>query len=154
MRVTDLMSQPVYTCHIDQTVQSAAQMMWEHDCGIVPIVDHDGHLAGVVTDRDICMAALFQNRPLSDIAVTDVMARDVCACRPGDEVTDAELLMSARQVRRLPVISDDGTPMGMLSLGDIGRRVKHSPASHTSAGELVDTLAAICEPHPVPVAAD
>ena len=148
MKVRDLMSQPVRTCHRDQTVNAAAQIMWERDCGIVPIVGEDERLVGVITDRDICMAAFFQNRPLSEIRIGEVMAATISTCRPDDEVIDAEHLMSQRQVHRLPVVNEIGSPVGLLSLADVARRV------HTSAGskkngvtDLAETIAAICEPH-------
>jgi len=154
VRVKDLMSQPVQTCRGDQPLQAAAQIMWEHDCGIVPVVDDDGKVIGVITDRDICMAALFQHHRLSEIAISKAMAQDVATCRPGDQVIDAEHLMSLRQVHRLPVVDDAGAPVGLLSLSDIARRVRQSSGSkHNGAADLAETMAAICEPHPVPVIA-
>jgi CBS domain-containing protein len=142
------MTQPVHSCRVDQTLQAAAQMMWEHDCGIVPVVDQDGHIAGVITDRDICMAALFQHHLLSEIAVAKVMADEVATCRQTDQLIDAEHLMSLRQVHRLPVVDEEGTPIGMLSLSDVARRVRQaSGAKSNGAADLAETLAAICEPH-------
>jgi predicted transcriptional regulator len=151
VRVKDLMSQPVYACQIDQPLQAAAQLMWEHDCGIVPVVDGDGRLAGVITDRDICMAALFQHHRLSEIAVSKVMATDVATCRQGDQLIDAEHLMSLRQVHRLPVVDEDGAPIGMLSLSDVARRVRQASGKNNGAADLAETIAAICEPHPVAI---
>ena len=147
MRVKDLMSQPAYSCNVDQPLQAAAQIMWEHDCGIVPVVDHEGHLTGVITDRDICMAALFQHHRLSEIAVKNVMATDVATCRQTDQVIDAEHLMSLRQVHRLPVVDEDGTPVGMLSLSDVARRIRQASGKNSGAADLAETMAAICEPH-------
>ena len=150
MRVKDLMSQPVFTCHLSQPVQAAAQLMWEHDCGIVPVVDNDAHLVGVITDRDICMAALFRNQPLTDIQISSVMANDVSTCRPDDPLIDAEHLMSVRQLHRLPVVNDTGTPMGLLSLSDVARRVRQSNGSKNSgASDFIETIGAISEPHQV-----
>ena len=148
MKVRDLMSQPVRTCTRDQTVNAAAQIMWEHDCGIVPIVGEDDVLVGVITDRDICMAALFQNRPLAEIRIGDVMAATVSTCRPDDQLIDAEHLMSQRQVHRLPVVNDAGTPVGLLSLADLARRVRVTAgAKNKGVADLAETIAAICEPH-------
>jgi CBS domain-containing protein len=147
VRVKELMSQPVYTCHIDQSVQAAAQAMWEHDCGIVPVVDNESRLVGVITDRDICMAALFRNQPLSDIQISSVMASEVSTCRPEDPLIDAEHLMSQRQVHRLPVVNERGAPTGVLSLSDVARRVRRSNGSKNGALDLAETIAAISEPH-------
>jgi len=148
MRVKDLMSQPVFTCTPDQPLQAAAQVMWEHDCGIVPVVDYESHLVGVVTDRDICMAALFQNRALSEIPISSVMASNVSTCRPEDPLIDAEHLMGLRQVHRLPVVDDAGVPTGLLSLADVARRLRQGNGSKNSgATDLAETVAAICEPN-------
>jgi len=149
MRVKELMSQPVRSCSITDTADRAAYLMWEGDCGAVPIVDEDGRIAGVVTDRDICMASLFHGTPLTEIPVSDVMSVDVCTCRPEDELSDAEQLMSVRQVHRLPVIGDGGQPIGMLSVTDVVQQVKPAPRfqkAHSATEECLRTLAAISEP--------
>ena len=69
----------------------------------------------------------FHGTPLCDIAIADVMSKTVYACKPDDDVAEAEQVMSVRQVRRLPVVTDDGTPVGMLSVSDVVQQVK--PAS-------------------------
>src|SRR5262245_27038129 len=149
MRVKELMSQPVRCCSITDTADQVALLMWEGDCGAVPILDDDRRLAGVVTDRDICMAALFHGTDLRGIAIGDVMSRDVCVCHPDDDIAEAEQLMSVRQVHRLPVVGDDGVPIGMFTLTDIVQQVK-PPARMQKTGSAVDdcvrTLAAISEP--------
>lgn len=145
MRVEQLMSQPVHTCMPDDSLADAARLMWDHDCGAIAVIDDDGKLVGMVTDRDICMAGLFQGKPLHAIPVAAVMAKDVHACEAGDAVETAERLMQHRQVRRVPVLSHGRRPVGMLSLNDIARET----GAHRKNGadrELVQTLAAICEP--------
>jgi CBS domain-containing protein len=79
MQIEDAMSHPPVTCPASSTLDQAARLMWEFDCGIIPIVNTDGRLAGVVTDRDICMAAYTQGRPLASIPITTAMARGVVA---------------------------------------------------------------------------
>ncbi len=100
--------------------------MWEHDCGIVPVVDGDGRVVGVVTDRDLCMAAHFQNRPLSDIPLAGVMAQEVCTCVADDDVVQAERVMAEKQIHRLPVVTDDGSLIGILSLADVARQTRNT----------------------------
>jgi CBS-domain-containing membrane protein len=149
MRVKELMSQPVRSCAVTDSADRAAQMMWEGDCGAVPVLDDDRKLVGVVTDRDICMAAFFHGTPLRDIAITDVMSKTVFACKPDDDVAEAEEVMSVRQVRRLPVVTDDGTPVGMLSVSDVVQQVKPASKFQKAASapdECLRTLAAISEP--------
>ena len=109
MRVRELMTHPVHTCRLQDRANTAAQIMWEHDCGIVPVVDADGRVVGVVTDRDLCMAAHFQNQPLSDIPLAGVMAQEVCTCVADDDVVQAERVMAEKQIHRLPVVTDDGS---------------------------------------------
>jgi CBS domain-containing protein len=149
MRVKELMSQPVRLCSVTQSLDEAAHVMWEGDCGVVPIVDEDGRLVGVVTDRDICMAAHFHGTSLRDIPIVEVMTRDVYACGPDDDLTEAEQLMSMRQVHRLPVVGRDRAPVGLLSMTDVVQVVKpgstlQKPGSATE--ECLRTLAAISEP--------
>jgi CBS domain-containing protein len=140
------MSHPAVTCSVSDSADAAARLMWECDCGVVPIVGDDGRLAGVVTDRDICMAAYTQGQPLGAIPVSRAMARNVVALHEDDSIEAAELLMSDNQIRRLPVVDEGGRPVGVVSMNDLARlasRVKRTGVDR----EIVDTLAAIGEPH-------
>lgn len=148
IRVDQLMTSPVLTCHAGDTLATAAALMWDHDCGAVPVVDDDGRLIGLVTDRDACMGAYTQGKRLGEIPVDTAMARRVFACHPEDPLTVAEELMQTHQVRRIPVIDADGRPIGLLSLNDLAR-----DASRPGVGQrgmlltFARTLAAICRPH-------
>jgi CBS-domain-containing membrane protein len=95
--------------------------MWEFDCGIIPVVDAEGRAVGVITDRDICMAAYTQGRALRDIPVATSMAHQVIAIHADEAVDTAERLMADNQIRRLPVIDGDGTVVGVVSLNDLAR---------------------------------
>jgi CBS domain-containing protein len=145
MRLNEVMNQPVVCCPDSATLDQAARLMWEQDCGIVPIVDEDGRLTGVVTDRDICMSAYTQGLALNAIGVTTAMARTVVAGHEDDSIEAAEQLMQDNQIRRLPVIDNEGRPVGMVSLNDLARYVAQARRS-VSDRELVQTLAAICRP--------
>jgi CBS domain-containing protein len=139
------MSHPLVTCPTGSTLDQAARLMWEFDCGIVPVVGDDGRLEGVVTDRDICMAAYTQGLPLHAIPVTTAMARQVVAVHGQDAIASAEALMREHQVRRLPVLDAEQRPIGLLSLNDLTRAAARS---HRSGAEhdVVSTLSAICQP--------
>jgi CBS domain-containing protein len=148
-KVKDLMTHPVHSCGIHDAAVTPASLMWEHDCGVVPVVDDDGRLVGVVTDRDICMAAYLQGRPLADIPIASFMAPHVATCRPDDEVVWAEHVMSLRQVHRLPVVDHGGRPVGMISLGDLARVAPRAPTRRhwgDFGDELLETMAAISQP--------
>jgi CBS domain-containing protein len=147
MQAKELMTTPAYTCGIDDAASVAAQIMWDHDCGVVPVVDADGHIVGVVTDRDLCMAAYFQGAPLSNIHVATAMAHDVCTCGPDDEIHDVERCMAEHQVRRVPVVDPARVPIGMLSVSDVALGLHRAGnGSIKPHQELIATVAAICQP--------
>ena len=147
MRAKELMTTPPYTCGVHDMASVAAQIMWDHDCGVVPVVDDDGRVAGVVTDRDLCMAAHLRGLPLFSIPIKTVMSGDVCSCRPDDDVDAVERRMSERQVRRVPVTDAGGRPLGMLSLSDLALGLQRLGDIQKRPGqELAVTVAAICRP--------
>lgn len=149
MHVKEIMTHPVITCSVDSSLSFVARLMWDHDCGAIPVVDREGRLAGIVTDRDICMAAYTQGGALASIPVTTAMAKQVLASHLDDSVETAEELMAEGQVRRVPVIDNDGRPVGIVAMNDLARL-----AGRTRKGgvdrEVVQTLAAICVPRPHP----
>ena len=145
MQVKSIMSQPPVTCPLDGTLDQPARLMWEFDCGIVPVVTDDGRLAGVVTDRDICMAAYFNGGRLAQIPVGTAMAHAVIAVHADDTIEQAERLMRDNQIRRLPVIDDDGRPTGVVAMNDIARFASRERRSAVDRA-LTQTLAAVCAP--------
>jgi len=133
-------------------------LMWEHDCGCVPVVDSGGHVIGMLTDRDVCMGAYTQGRPLAAIPVITAMSPDVFSCRPEDTVASAERLMWAKQVRRLPVTDDAGRLMGLITLNDIARHAvlagDAEPSDPLSAEGVAHTLVGVSELPPKAAAAE
>jgi CBS-domain-containing membrane protein len=99
------------------------------------------HVVGMITDRDICMSALFSGKPLADLRVADAMSRSVRTCRPSDRPAEVERVMREQQIRRVPVTTRTGELLGIVSLADFaidaGRR--------GAVGPVGGTLAAICE---------
>jgi CBS domain-containing protein len=144
------MTTAVKSCGPNDNLQRAAQIMWENDCGIVPVVDGDGRLVGVITDRDVCMAAYTQGQPLWQILVSNAMAKQVHGVRETDLVEAAEGLMRRVRVRRVPVLDGDGRLRGIVSMNDLARHA-HRSAGHKTHGvsgdSIMQTLAAICERH-------
>ena len=149
MLVKEIMNKPAVTCPVDSTLDVAARLMAEFDCGIIPVIGDDGRLAGVVTDRDICMAAYAQERPLSKIPVPKAMTRHVIASHMNDAIETVEHLMADNRIRRVPVVDDHGRPLGVVSVNDV---VRLAAKSHRIGidRELVETLAAICQPKAAP----
>lgn len=150
MIVERIMTRNVATCGPDDTLERAATLMAENDCGCLPVVENDGQVVGIVTDRDACMAACERHEPLSAIRIGDVMSRHVRACEPDDELATVEQRMGLFRVRRMPVIAG-GKLAGIVSLDDIALAAERGQGKHgfPSAAEVVHTLAAICE-HPSP----
>jgi CBS domain-containing protein len=145
MHIKDLMSHPVVTCTAQDCLDIPARLMWEYDCGIVPVVDHEGRLAGVITDRDISMAAYTQGRTLNAIGVTTAMASKPIAAHPEDPIESVEHLMRDNQIRRVPIIDSERRPIGLVSLNDLLRQAARAKKSAVDR-ELVQVLAAVCQP--------
>lgn len=152
MLVKQVMSTPLMTCSMGDSVNHAAELMWEHDCGAIPVVDDSGLAIGILTDRDICMAAYTQGKLLREISVSTVMAKQLYACSEDDSLIKAEQLMQQHQVRRLPVLDRQGRPVGMLSLNDLARvaTLQHPAANGLpdgiSVSSIAQTLSAVCAP--------
>lgn len=152
MKVKQCMSKPAVVCQLDDTLHEAAKRMWENDCGALPVMTTEGRVVAMLTDRDICMAAYTQGNPLHAIKVSGVMSRTLYVCRPDDSVQAAEKLMRDHQVRRLPVVDEDGHLSGLISLNDLARAsAKQMPhkADGLNPAQVASTLASICEPRAV-----
>jgi CBS domain-containing protein len=147
MHLKDVMSQPVVTCPVTSTLDVPARLMWEFDCGVIPLTDDEGRLGGIITDRDICIAALTQGKPLHEIPVAGAMAAYAAVCHAEETVEAAERLMKSAQVRRVPVVDGEGRPVGLVSLNDLARLAVHARRSGVDR-EFVQTMATICRPRP------
>lgn len=147
MIARDLMSAPPQTCQPDTDLAAVTHLMWSRDCGFVPVVGADGHVVGVITDRDICVAASTRRLLPERIAASEVMSSSVHACLPGDTLDDVLATMKRFQIRRMPVIDAGGRIQGVLSMNDIARAVGRKGAP--SASTVVSTMAGICAPRAV-----
>jgi len=144
MKVKDVMTTDVRTCTPDTTVAEAAHLMWDGDCGILPVVD-DGELVGVVTDRDMYIALATQNARASHVRVGAVATKQVVTCAPEDDVEAALASMKQARVRRLPVVGFSNVLLGVLSMNDIVLAVARGEDVQSS--EVIETLEAICGQH-------
>jgi CBS domain-containing protein len=147
MRAQDLMSHPAVTCHVNDPLTVPAHLMWEHDCGAIPVVRDDGRLAGMITDRDICMAAFTQGRRLDEILVNAVMASHVISAQANQPLDEVEQRMAEHQVHRIPVVDAEDRPIGVLSIHDLAIE-SAQPDTRMADGpsKVVGTIAAICRP--------
>lgn len=149
MKVQDVMTKEVGTCRPTDSLSTAAQLMWERDCGCVPVVSDDGsnQLVGIVTDRDICMATHFRGASPGAVCVGDVMSTKLRTIGPSETPADAEAIMQDAQVRRLPVVDKEQRLIGLVSLADLARAAtaQHSKKKPELTDlELGETLEAIC----------
>jgi CBS domain-containing protein len=122
MKVKDVMHTGTICVEPNTPLMEVADRMRECDVGALP-VKSNGHLIGLVTDRDITCRAVANGGDLAKMTAKDVMTSDVVCCSPDDDIAVAIEVMEAKQVRRLPVTDSHKTMIGMLSLGDISRKV-------------------------------
>lgn len=132
LNVSEMMTRGVRTCCPDDSLNSAAQLMWQNDCGCVPVVDSDGRAIGMITDRDICMAAYTQGQPLGDMLVASAASREIMTMRENESLDAAEALMQKHKIRRIPVVDADRRPVGIVSMNDLAR--------HATVGAIVTTV--------------
>ena len=102
MKVRDIMTTAPETCGPKTNLASVAAHLWRADCGVLPVIDQDRELIGIITDRDICIALGTRDRPASEVVVDEVMRSRVHTCRAEDDVSVALGLMKEHRVRRLP----------------------------------------------------
>ena len=120
MKVKDVMHKGVDWVAPDTPVSELAKLMREHDIGAIPIGEND-RLIGMVTDRDITMRAVAEDRLPSSASVRDVMSEKIYYCLEDDAVEDAAKCMAENQVRRLPILNRDKRLTGIVSLADIAK---------------------------------
>lgn len=145
LEVGDLMTRNVFSVRASEPLSTAAKLLWDHDCGVIPVVEDSGErVVGMVTDRDICMATWSRNLAPSLIATSDAMSQGLVSCSPTDSIETAEGIMRSRKVRRLPVLDAEGKMVGLLSVTDIARVARQPssarPGFDVSPAHVVDTL--------------
>lgn len=138
-----MISNPV-TCGVDDDLAQAVGHMAEHNIGFLPVVDRDRRVIGVLTDRDALLAAHRRDLPLRALRVEDAMSREPRTCTIHDDVVDIEHRMAAHGIRRLPVVDEAGTPIGVVALADIARASMRS--YEVSSRSPTWVLAAVSRP--------
>jgi CBS domain-containing protein len=146
MKVKELMTSDVKSCGPDTNLAAAAKIMWEDDCGAVPVTDERGQVIGVITDRDICIAGATRARAEGEIAVQDVISKVVYTCAATDDVRHALETMRLRKVRRLPVVDQSGRLTGIVSVHDIALEARSRKSVDIPPEAVLDTFIAITAP--------
>jgi CBS domain-containing protein len=155
MKVQDIMTADVEPCAPESDLAAAATIMWRRDCGSVPVVDNQRRVVGMITDRDICMAVSTRNKLASALKVGEVISGQVYACSPDDDIKDALETMMSAQLRRLPVVDDDGVLHGILSINDVVLHAKRGHSKkHISHRDVMATLKVLSEHRPANTTGD
>jgi CBS domain-containing protein len=157
MKIEQLMTEDVVSCQPDESLDHAARIMLEKDCGFVPITEssENSRIVGVVTDRDICMASYNRGQPLPQIRVRDVMSTGIRTCKPSDDLDTAESALREAQVHRLPVVDDADHLLGVISIADIAREAAREVGLEqqmVTAAEVGATLVGIRQPRVIEAA--
>lgn len=146
LRCHEIMTRDLAVATRDTTIREVALMMKEEDTGVIPVVDHDipggngktgndetaadtrrynrGRLVGLITDRDIVTRAVAEEKDVAGTRAEEIMSTDLKTAKPNDRVVDVIRKMGDKQVRRIPVVSDSGRLLGMISMADIARETE------------------------------
>ncbi len=132
--IRDLMTSNPTTVEPDKTVVDAAKLMSTEDAGLIPIVEGQ-KLVGTITDRDIAIRVVAEGKDPQSTKVSDVMTSRIVTIDPDQDLDEALRLMAEHQVRRLPVVEEDGKVVGIVAQADVA---KHSSDEQT--GEVVQQI--------------
>jgi CBS domain-containing protein len=145
MKVRELMTPHVQAIWLTESLADAAKLMWENDCGVLPIIK-DNKVIGMVTDRDVCMAVAMRDTNPSSVSVEEVMTGEVFSVHPDDDIQQALQTMQEHKVRRLPVINPEGELEGILSMNDVVLHENSNDGAHAEIeyADIVNTFRAIC----------
>jgi CBS domain-containing protein len=145
IRAGDVMTRNVVTVHPNDTVERAARLMSEFNCGALPVVDGGGRLIGMVTDRDLTIRIAGRGKDVRRARVDECMTHESFACHANDSLKDCMRQMSRHQIRRLPIVNDRFQVIGLVSHADLARHT----GAYQGRGQrraMADVLCAISEP--------
>ena len=149
-RALDVMTRDVACCRAEDSLNTAAKLMWERDVGALVVVGDQNEPLSMVTDRDLCMAAYTQGVPLAFGSVASAMASQLVTCKEGASLAEVRSLIAEHRVRRLPVVDDAGKLVGLIGLGDlVGEAASKLEAGRkrgTSSTEFLELQAALLTP--------
>jgi CBS domain-containing protein len=148
VKVKEIMATTPYYCQAETNLGSATELMWNANCGFLPVVSAQGEVVGVITDRDICMALGTRNRLAGETLVAEVMSRKPHVCEPDDDIHMALYTMGKAKVHRLPVVAQNGALLGVLSMDDVLFRAEPTSLGkepELSGDEVVRTFQSIIQ---------
>ena len=120
LRCRDIMTKNPVAANRELTLQEVAGLMRDGDFGVLPVVDKEtNRLAGILTDRDIVVRAVADGKNVTETTVGDVMSDELFTAKPDDFAFEAIRTMGERQVRRVPIVDDEGALKGIVSMADV-----------------------------------
>jgi CBS domain-containing protein len=140
----------VKSCRPKTNLAEAAAMMLQDDCGVLPVVDNENKMIGMITDRDIAIAVATKARVASEIPVSKVISRKVYSAMLDEGIHAALKTMRHEKIRRLPIVNPDGMLQGILSLNDLALRAeeekgrRHPELTYEDAMSTVKTICEHC----------
>ncbi len=140
MNVRNIMTEKIIAVNQLEPVSSAARLMQRHNLGALPVCDDTGKLRGILTDRDIVIRCVAADMDPEDTGIREIMTRGLKTCSAGDDAASALETMSLHQVRRLPVVSDGGKLVGMVSLSDLVRNSASAMEAAEALGEISSNI--------------
>jgi len=148
MKVKDAMTKTPVFCNMETNLGAAVELLWNHNCGILPVVDAQRQVVGVITDRDIAIALGTRNQLPAGITVADAATRKVQSCKAADDIHLALDTMAENKVRRLVVVNEQNQLEGILSMDDVvlyaGSRTGLKP--DISSDDVLRTLKTLYSP--------
>ncbi len=147
MKVKDVMKTNVGFCSTEDSLMKAAEVMRQRDCGVVPIVNADKKVVGMLTDRDLCLAVVARNRKASDVKTEELLRGKAIVCSAADKLEDALRKMRKYQVKRLAAIGAGGELAGILSVTDVLQLTVRKDKKLKK--KVYATLKAIFKPRPI-----
>lgn len=146
LRCRDIMTRELVVATRDTTIVEVSRMMKQEDVGVIPVVEYDapagngrsegaernyqdrnyarGKLTGLITDRDIVVRCVADNKDCASVRAEDIMSVDIYTAKPNDRVVDVIRKMGDKQVRRIPVCNDNGYLVGMISMADVATETR------------------------------
>lgn len=139
MKVSDLMSTNVITVPPEISVADAARTMERSDTGLLPVCSSDGHIQGILTDRDIVIRCVATRMDPKQTKVQDLMTRGVISVSPDEDIKEAANMMSGEQIRRIPVVEQERI-VGILSLADLVHSDIYDMEAAQALTEITDSI--------------
>lgn len=146
MKVNKIMTKTVGFCQSKDDLAKAVEIMWQNDCGVVPIVDNESKVVGIISDRDAAVAAFLKKSALEKILISDHINGEVVTCSEKDDVEKVLKKMKKHQINRLPVVDKKEKLAGIISITDI---LLAAGKDKSLKKNILKALEAIGKPRPI-----